>query len=216
MPRKPKTQKPEEMTLVEAPVLTEPSFDGSLDGLARMLALDGESLEQTRERTVEILRGEDDCAKFVGAYDRLSRKGSPSLDSVALKSGMSRSATLGALVRVLHQWNFDVAKLVVTSVLAKNSGALAQAVADRGRALEDGYQDSRLAFEALRVIERKGGGTINVNAQANNSSTSVRAEQAVVNVERELPAFEDGTRRMAAKLRELPPANPDGGGRDRE
>ena len=192
------------------------TFDGSLDGLAKLVRARDEggveNLAAARARVVELLRGEDDMAKFVHSFDLLSRRhgarglDAPSLDLVAAKAGVNRSVCVGAIARVLHQWNFDVAKLAVTAVCVEHAVPVARTMAAAALDVENGHRDRRLFMEAARVIERPGAGGIqqvNVNASANN--TKVEAEQAVVVVGRELPAFEGGTKKMAAALRLIPP-----------
>ncbi len=199
--------------LSEAPA----AFDGTLDGLARLVRVrDAEGVEgiaAARQRVVELLRGEEGMEKFVKTFDRLVRrhgvKGleAPSLDLVAARSGTNRSACVGAIAKVLHQWNFDVAKLAVTAVCADYSVPVARSLAAAALDIENGHRDRRLFMEAARVIAQPGSGgaiqQVTVSAQANN--TKVEAEQAVVVVGKELPSFEDGTKKMAAALRMIPP-----------
>jgi len=91
-------------------------------------------------------------------------------------------------------------------VCVEHAVPVARTMAAAALDVENGHRDRRLFMEAARVIERPGAGGIqqvNVNASANN--TKVEAEQAVVVVGRELPAFEGGTKKMAAALRLIPP-----------
>jgi len=188
-------------------------FDGSLDGLARMMRAGGgdEKLEaesESRRRVVELLRGEEDMVKFVVAFDRMARRGKvPSLDEVAVKVGVNRSVAVGAIARVMHAWNFDVAKLAVTAICVKEAQPVAEAMVASAKNVEKGFRDRSLFMEAIKLTNLKSpGGSIQVNAQA-NAAAMVRDESTtVVAAGTELPKFEDGTKRMAAAMRLIVPA----------
>ena len=205
MPRK---KKPENLEIVPAPEATKSlvRFDGSLDGMAKLARIDDETLPEARSRIVEMLRGEVDMTKLVAAFDKLSRKGHvASLDEVAQKSGLNRSVVVGAIARVMHAWNYDVAKVAVTAVCARRAASVGEALADSASSLAEGSdRDRRLFMEASGVIAQRGVPMqVNVRAEANNNST--RVDQAnVAFVGRELPSFEEGTKRMAAALRVIP------------
>ena len=186
-------------------------FDGSLDGLAELVRVDNEGIADARRRVVELLRGEDEVSKFVETFERMSRKhgnrppNTPSLDLVAEKAGVNRSVCVGVITRVLHQWHFDTAKLMVAAVCLKNAQAVAEVMVNVAKDEKYGHRDRRLFMEAARIIDPRGAPMQQVNVNApNNSTSTVNAGQAVVVMGKELPSFEDGTKKMAAALRQIP------------
>ena len=184
-------------------------FDGSLDGLAELVRVDNEGIADARRRVVELLRGEDEVSKFVETFERMSRKhgnrppNTPSLDLVAEKAGVNRSVCVGVITRVLHQWHFDTAKLMVAAVCLKNAPAVAEKMVEAAKDVETGHRDRRLFMEAARIIDPRGAAAqVTVNANSNNQT--VNADKAQIFMGKELPSFEDGTKKMAAALRQIP------------
>jgi len=187
-----------------------PVFDGSIDGLARLVKGDLESLPDARRRLVELLRGEEDVKKFVKAADKMfmgkqhipGKGDSPSLDKVCERSGANRSIIFGAVARVLHRYHFDVAQIVIGAVVANRAHDVASSMAEMAQ-LPIGAVDRRLFME---VAGAKRAGTGGVSVQVNTSANAQAGANAEV-VEpsgRELPSFEAGIRDMAAKLRAIP------------
>jgi hypothetical protein len=186
-------------------------FDGSLDGLAELVRVDNEGIADARRRVVDLVRGEDDMEKFVDTFERLTASrgenkppATPSLDLVAEKAGINRSICVGAITRVLHQWHFDTAKLMVAAVCLKNAPAVAETMVNAAKDEEHGHRDRRLFMEAARIIDPRGSPMQQVNVNAPTTNSTVNARKAVVVMGKELPSFEDGTKKMAAALRQIP------------
>jgi len=187
-------------------------FDGSLDGLAELIRVDNECISDARRRVVELLRGEDDVEKFVDTFEKLTKThgdkrppSTPSLDLVAQKAGINRSVCVGAITRVLHQWHFDMAKLAVAAVCLKHAPAVAEVMVEAAKDVDTGHRDRRLFMEAARIIDPRGAAAqVTVNANSNNQT--VNADKAQIFMGKELPSFEDGTKKMAAALRQIPAA----------
>ena len=101
------------------------TFDGSIDGLVKLIKTDLESVADSRRRMVELLRGEDDMVKFIKVADKVFKgkthipgKGdTPSLDLVCERAGVNRSVVFGACARVLHRYHFDVAQIQIGAVI---------------------------------------------------------------------------------------------------
>ncbi len=198
MPRKPKL--PKEVSSLEL-VSPGPQFDGTLDSMSRIVSPDDESLAESRQRVVDLLRGEPDMAKFVAAWDGSSKRGL-TLDEVAIRSGISKSVLMGAVTRVLSEWSMGTAKLIMSAVCARNIQPVTEAMIGSARMHIGGHADRKLFFTAMGQIGKPSGTTINLKAEANNST--VNAKKALVVNGRELPSFESGSKNMAAALRRLP------------
>ena len=190
-----------------------PVFDGSIDGLAKLVKAPYESVADARRRLIELLRGEEDMKKFVKVADKtfLGKKhvpgkgDTPSLDFVCERAGTNRSLVFGAFARVLHRYHFDCAQIVVGAVVANRAHEVATAMADGAALPGVGHADRRLFMEVAGAKQKGGAGGVNV--QVNTTATAQAAAKAEVeapSVGRELPSFEDGIRNMAARLRAIP------------
>jgi hypothetical protein len=186
-----------------------PVFDGSIDGLARMVKGDLESVADARRRLVELLRGETDMAKFVKAADKLFKgkvhvkgKGdTPDLDFICERAGVNRSDVFGACARVLHRYHFDVAQIQIGAVIANRAHDVAQAMAESAMVPSVNGGDRKLFMEVAGGTKRGGGVNVNVHASAN---AAAKAEAVAETTGREMPQFEAGIKDMAAKLRAIP------------
>lgn len=186
-----------------------PKYDGSLDGMAKLLKEPGETIVDARARVIELLRGEEDMQKFVDTFDRIRRKDpgrNASFDQVAEQSGCNRSNVYGAISRVLHRYSFDTTRTVIALVAAQQAGRVAMAMANRA-ANPEGVADRRLFMEVAGSTTRGGGGitvTVPVNASANAQAGAKAESVSVDEGPRPLPAFEDGVKELSGALRALP------------
>ena len=210
MPRKPKDPIKALATIKDVMNYTPKAsvFDGSIDGLAKMVKGPLESVADSRRRLVELLRGEQDMAKFVKVADKLFKgqvhvkgKGdTPDLDFISERAGVNRSDVFGACARVLHRYHFDVAQIQIGAVIAHRAGEVAEAMAD-GASQPLGWGDRGLFMEVAGAKKRGGGVNVNVT---NTANAAAKAEAVTETAGTALPSFEDGIKSMAAKLRAIP------------
>ena len=184
-----------------------PRYDGSLESMVQLIREPSERPGDARTRVIELLRGEEDMEKLVETFDLMRKRGdsiAASLDSVVQRAGVNRSDAFGAISRVLHRYNFDVTRLVISTVAAQQAGRVAMAMANRA-AHPDGISDRRLFMEVAKANEKTGGG-FTVNVPVNNTAIAqARADSEGVNPGgRELPRFEDGIKQLSSALRVLP------------
>ena len=185
------------------PALPVEPFDGTLDWFALLIRKNDEALDnlaEARVRLIALLRGERDVAKFVRSFDQRKKTDSPTLDEVADKAKISSSLVVGAIARVLYQRNYEVSKLAITAVCAKNAPQVADTMVRAALDPQTGNKDRRLFMETVQAVKSPG---VNVNAQAN--ATVVEADKAVVftGTMAPLPPFEDGTKRRWERLRQI-------------
>jgi hypothetical protein len=185
------------------------TFDGSIDGLVKLIKTDLESVADSRRRMVELLRGEDDMVKFIKVADKVFKgkthipgKGdTPSLDLVCERAGVNRSVVFGACARVLHRYHFDVAQIQIGAVIAGRAHEVALAMAESASMPAFGHNDRSLFMEVAGAKKRGGG----VNVSVTNQNNAVaKSESFAESAGSELPSFETGIRNMAAKLRAIP------------
>jgi hypothetical protein len=186
-----------------------PSYDGSLESMVQLIREPGEKSGSTRTRVVELLRGEKDMEKLVETFDVMRKRAdgnTSNLDRIAELSGINRSDAFGAVSRVLHRYNFDVTRLVISAVAARQAGRVAIAMANRA-AHPDGIADRRLFMDVARATANSGGGGFTVNVPVTN--TAVAQAKAEVQAEIEtggiaLPQFEDGIKELSLAMRSIP------------
>jgi hypothetical protein len=191
---------------VQTEIVLPEKFDGTLDSMAALVRGPNETSHDVRCRLIELLRGEEDMEKFVEVGERMvRRKELRTLDSVAVRAGIGRSEAFGAIARVLHRFNFDVAKVIVSSVVAAHSARVATAMAEAASAPE-GEVDRRLFMQTAGLHEsrnQQGNVNVNVNAQANAANDNKTAVVVPPSMQA-LPAFDVGIKRLASALRALP------------
>lgn len=178
-------------------------FDGSLDGMARMMKSGDAKLPEARAQLIELLRGEPDMEIFVDCADKMRRRANnyPSLDDIAARCQLNRSVAFGIMARVLHRFQFDVVKTVVGSIAMARVGEVTEALCDAASTPE-GVFDRRLFMEAANVIAQRGASPVVVNN--NNNATASSFSSARSQAHGGLPDFEEGVKRMAVAIRSAP------------
>jgi multidrug efflux pump subunit AcrB len=179
-----------------------PVFDGSIDSTLYLVRNDGEDIREVRHRVVELLRGEPSVEGVVREYNlRRKKQVFASLDVCAAAAGVSTSQVIGAVTRVIHQYNFEVGRAIVTAVCARSAPAVAEAMVKNAKR-PSGLADRKMVLERLDET-KPSGQVINVNAEARANSAAVNQQKTEQSNFSRLPTFEEQARELAAGVRSL-------------